>query len=412
MKINYNTPYFKWGITAFIVLSGAILFYFIVFRMTGLIYGVENLLRILMPFIYGLVMAYLLCPVYNFFTGRLFYFTSKPLGQARALTVSRILSTAGTMAIAFIIAGGLVSLVLPQMLESLISLVKTAPDSFAVLMKWAESRLSSNEEVNAALKMLMGDYTNRINEWLQEEVLPWLLTIAANVSNQLIDIARALKDFVIGIIICIYFLNSKDIFKAQTKKLSYALFSEKNAKILIKETNFINRTFSAFISGKLIDSAIIGMICFVTMTLFHMPYVMLISVIIGVTNIIPFFGPFIGAIPSIVILMTVDPMKALYFLIFILVLQQVDGNIIGPKILGDSTGLPSFWVMFAILIGGGLFGFVGMIVGIPIFAVIYAYLTRWVNHVLARKNLPVDTAMYKNLSYYVPKRKLGKTGKK
>lgn len=400
MKINYNSPYLKWGLTAFIVLCSTIVFFFTIFRLTGVIEEIHMVTRILMPFIYGLVIAYLLCPVYNFFTRHLYKRITGFLGKTRALTCSRVLSTTITMIIAFIVVGGLVSMVLPQMLDSLISLVRTAPESFTKLLDWAEIKLSSNRDINAALKMLMGDYTEKLNVWLQNDVLPWLLTFAAQVSTGLIDIMRFFKDFLIGIIICIYFLNSKELFKAQSKKLTFAVLKKGNARMLIKEARFINKTFSGFISGKILDSAIIGVICFVVMTIMHMPYIMLVSVIVGVTNIIPFFGPFIGAIPSTIIILTADPVQGLYFLIFVLILQQVDGNIIGPKILGDSTGLPSFWVMFAILVGGGLFGFVGMIVGIPIFAIIYAYFSRMVDYKLKKKNLPVNTDLYKDLSDY------------
>lgn len=400
MKINYNSPYLKWGLTAFIVLCSTILFFFALFRMAGVIEGFHIVTQILMPFIYGLVIAYLLCPLYNFFTRNLYKKMNGVLGKTRALTFSRALSTTITMIIAFIVVGGLVSMVLPQMLDSLISLVRTAPESFTKLLDWAEVKLSSNRDINAALKIFMGDYTLKINDWLQNDVLPWLLTFAAQVSTGLIDIMRFLKDFIIGIIICIYFLNSKELFKAQSKKLTFAILKKQNARILINEARFINRTFSGFITGKLIDSAIIGVICFVVMTIMHMPYIMLVSVIIGVTNIIPFFGPFIGAIPSTIIILTASPIQGLYFVIFILILQQVDGNIIGPKILGDSTGLPSFWVMFAILIGGGLFGFVGMIVGIPIFAIIYAYISRMVDYKLKKKELPINTDLYKDLRDY------------
>ncbi|MFV0516266.1 MAG: AI-2E family transporter [Aminipila sp.] len=400
MKINYNSPYLKWGFTGFIVLCSTILFFFAVYRLAGVVEGFSLVTKILMPFVYGLVVAYLLCPVYNYFTKSLYRVSHITLGQNRALTFSRILSTTITMIIAFIVVGGLVSLVLPQIIESLISLVRTTPDSFSEFLQWGETKLSANKDVNAALKVLVGDYTAKMNDWLQNVVLPWLLTCAAQISTGVMDLLRFFKDFIIGIIICIYFLNSKELFKAQSKKVAFAIFKKENAKMIIHEMAFINRTFSAFISGKLIDSAIIGVICFVVMSILHMPYIMLISVIIGVTNIIPFFGPFIGAIPSIVIILTVSPIDAVYFAIFVLILQQVDGNIIGPKILGGSTGLPSFWVMFAILIGGGLFGFVGMIVGIPIFAVFYAYFSRFIDGRLKRKSLPTDTDIYKDLSYY------------
>lgn len=400
MKINYDSPYIKWGFTAFVVLCATIVFFFAVYRLTGIIDGLQLVIRILMPFVYGLVIAYLLCPLYNCFTRNLYKISSSHLGQVKALRFSRILSTTFTMIIAFVVVGGLVSLVLPQILESLIGLVKTAPDSFANFLDWAETKVSSNKEINAALKVLAGDYTTRLNDWLQNDVLPWLLTFASQVSTGLMDVMKFFTDFIIGIIICIYFLNSKEVFKAQSKKITYAFLKKQNAYKIIHEAKFINKTFSGFISGKLIDSAIVGVICFVVMSLLQMPYVMLVSVIIGVTNIIPFFGPFIGAIPATIIILTVSPIDALYFVIFVLVLQQVDGNIIGPKILGDSTGLPSFWVMFAILIGGGLFGFVGMIVGIPIFAVIYAFFSRMIDYKLKKKRLTINTDLYTDLSDY------------
>jgi hypothetical protein len=308
------------------------------------------------------------------------------------------------MLFALVVIGGLFSLVLPQLIDSLISLVKTAPQSASTLIKWVDSRLSSNSQLNSALNILLGDYTTRFNTWLQDVVLPWLLAFAPDLSNRVLYVVLAIKDVAIGIIICIYALNSKDAFKAQTKKLAFSLLKKREAAILIKEMAFINKTFSAFISGKIIDSLIIGTICFIGMHILGLPYVILISVIVGVTNIIPFFGPFIGAIPSTIIMLTVDPIKALYFVIFILILQQLDGNVIGPKILGDSTGLPSFWVMFAIIVGGGMFGFVGMIVGIPAFAVIYTYVTRYVNHRLKSKGLPIETKVYKEVSFFIPKK--------
>lgn len=400
MKINYDSPYIKWGITLFTVSCAVIIFFFAVYRNTEVMQGFHLVARILMPFVYGLIIAYLLCPIYNFFTRNIYKLSSAAMESSSALTVSRVLSTTITMIFSFIVVGGLVSLVLPQILESLIGFVRTAPDSFTNFLEWGESKLSSNKDVNAALKILLGDYTAKLNDWLQNDVLPWLVSFAAQVSTGLIDIVRFFKDFIIGIIICIYFLNSKELFKAQSKKLTYAILPKKKAKFLINETKFINKTFSGFITGKIIDSAIVGVICFVVMTILDLPYIMLVSVIIGVTNIIPFFGPFIGAIPATIIILTVSPIQALYFVIFVLILQQVDGNIIGPKILGDSTGLPSFWVMFAILIGGGLFGFTGMIVGIPIFAVLYAYFSRMVDSRLRKKNMPVETRAYEDLSEY------------
>lgn len=402
MKINYDNQQFKWGLTAFAVLASAIIFFFIVYKFPQLSSGFGKFIKIIMPFVYGLIFAYLLCPIYNLFTKQIFKPISSVLKEDNAMRISRALSTVITMLLAFVVIGGLFSLVLPQLIDSLISLVKTAPESATTLIKWVNSKLSSNSQLNSALNILLGDYTKRFNKWIQSVVLPWLLAFAPDVSTRVFDMLLAIKDVAIGLIICIYALNSKDVFKAQTKKLAFSLLKKREAAILIKEMAFINKTFSAFISGKIIDSFIIGVICFVVMHLLNLPYVLLISVIIGVTNIIPFFGPFIGAIPSTIIMLTVDPIKAVYFVIFIFILQQIDGNIIGPKILGDSTGLPSFWVMFAILVGGGMFGFVGMIVGIPIFAVIYVYVTRYVNHRLKNKGLPIETKIYREVSFFIP----------
>ncbi len=192
---------------------------------------------------------------------------------------------------------------------------------------------------------------------------------------------------------------SKEKFGKQSKKIVYAVFKPSHANMILHLTLKSNEIFGGFIIGKLIDSAIIGVLCFIGLSLLNMPYALLVSVIVGVTNVIPFFGPYIGAIPSAVLIMLADPRKGLYFILFILVLQQIDGNIIGPKILGDSTGLSAFWVVFSILLGGGLFGFVGMILGVPTFAVIYYVINMLINHRLEVKKLPTETECYDKLSY-------------
>ena len=163
---------------------------------------------------------------------------------------------------------------------------------------------------------------------------------------------------------------------------------------------FANKTFGGFLSGKIIDSLIIGILTFAIISIFNIPYSVLISVIVGVTNIIPYFGPFLGAIPCGIILLMVDPFKCITFLIIVLILQQIDGNIIGPKILGDSTGLSSFWVIFAITLFGGFFGVFGMFVGVPLFAVIYAAIRTFINQRLEKKRLPSDTVYYMNSDFH------------
>ena len=201
-------------------------------------------------------------------------------------------------------------------------------------------------------------------------------------------------NFIIGIVISIYVLLGKETFIAQAKKLVYAVFPADRGNVIVATVRKANDIFGGFIIGKILDSVIIGILCFIGLSILQMPYTLLVSVIVGVTNVIPFFGPYIGAIPSAILIMLANPIQGLYFIIFILVLQQVDGNIIGPKILGDSTGLNSFWVVFAILVGGGLFGVAGMIFGVPLFATIY-YITRKLTAwVLRKKGLPEETAAY------------------
>ena len=218
-----------------------------------------------------------------------------------------------------------------------------------------------------------------------------------NVSAGIFDILIFMKNFLIGAIVALYVLADKEKFVAKSKMLVYAIFPHKWANLLIHSMRFTHKTFGGFIYGKLVDSAIIGVLCYFGMLLLHMPFPILVSVIIGVTNVIPFFGPYIGAIPCILLILVVDPIKGLYFAIFILLLQQFDGNILGPKILGETTGLSSFMVIVAILIGGGLFGIPGMIAGVPVFAVLYAMVCRLISHSLSNRKMPVEEEDYVNI---------------
>ena len=205
------------------------------------------------------------------------------------------------------------------------------------------------------------------------------------------------KNMLIGLIVMIYLLNIKESLSAQGKKFIYSVLPLKSANIVVAEFQFIKKAFSGFIIGKLIDSLIIGILCFVLMHLFKLPYELLISVIIGVTNVIPFFGPFIGAIPCAILVFLISPKQCLYFIGLILVLQQFDGNILGPKILGNSTGVSSFGVLFSILLFGGLYGFVGMIIAVPLMAVIIHIYNQIQDHFLAKKNLSSKEEDYVNL---------------
>ena len=230
---------------------------------------------------------------------------------------------------------------------------------------------------------------------LMEKVNLWMTQLTVG----MIQMVREVFNFIIGIIVSIYVLFSKEKFQKQTKKLIYAVFRPGQANMILQIGGKSNEIFGGFIIGKIIDSLIIGVICFIGLSILNMPYTMLVSVIVGVTNVIPFFGPYIGAIPSTILIALEDPMKGVYFLIFILVLQQFDGNILGPKILGNSTGLSAFWVVTSILLGGGLFGFVGMVMGVPTFAVIYYIVDMILDNKLKKKKLPVRSDSYDEWSY-------------
>lgn len=274
----------------------------------------------------------------------------------------------------------------PDLQEAVLPYYNSASES---LEKWfTENGLLSNfQSADATM------------EWLQTELFPRLTGVFTSVYAGLWALVMLLKDLLIAVIVSVYVLVRKDKFAAQTKKITYSIFSTRIADFLVEETRSAYRILSGFINGKLLDSLIIGIIALVCCNLLKFPYPMLLAVIIGVTNVIPFFGPFIGAIPCALLILLVSPLQCVYFCIFVLILQQFDGNILGPKILGDSTGLDSFWVLFSILLFGGLFGFAGMVLGVPVFAMFYSVISRLVRFGLRKKSLPEDTAVY-----------LGKTG--
>ena len=249
----------------------------------------------------------------------------------------------------------------------------------------------------------------QLENWLTTYLVPNASKLISGLSSGLLSVVNVLKNLLIGLIVMVYLLNIKETLTGQGKKIIYSILNLKNANRLIGQIRFVHKVFGGFITGKLLDSLIIGILCFIVMSVMDavigMPYVLLISVIVGVTNVIPFFGPFIGAIPSGFLILLVSPIKCLYFLIFIFILQQFDGNILGPKILGDSTGLPSFWVLFSILLFGGLYGFVGMIIAVPVFAVVYSGVSSLVNRSLEKKELSLNTDDYVELTEIDEERK-------
>ena len=412
MKVSFDEKHIKWGLTAFLVVLCSIIVFFEIYRIDSVNKDLGICVSILTPFIYGLVMAYLLCPVYNFTVRGVYSLLNRRKRVfSRSLSFSKAVGTFVSITVMLVIITGILWMIIPGLVESITKIIKILPSSMEELKAWLDVKLTNMPEVKNVLDGWINNFTKNAIDFVTQTVLPEYSSIATKISEGVIGVLNVIKNFFIAIIICVYFLNSKDTFAAQIKKIILSVFKKNTADEILQGAAFTNKTFGGFINGKLIDSLIIGIICFIVMSIFGWEYTLLISCIIGITNIIPFFGPFIGAIPSALLLLMVDYRQCVYFVIFIFILQQFDGNILGPKILGDSTGLASFWVLFAVLIGGGLFGFIGMVVGIPIFAVIYAYVSRAVNGKLRKRGLSTALDEYRVDSYSVKNRDVRKMKK-
>lgn len=397
MKFRFDKKYLYWGITAFLVIAAGILFYYVLFHRSSLYSGISTLVGISMPIIDGFVLAYLMTPVLN----KIEKCIIKPLYEKAKVPLTpknkrrmRGLSILVTIVLILIVLYEFFGLIIPEVVRSIQSIIFQFPIYVNNLSNWAMGLLNNNPDLENVVDSLIDQYSSKILDYVNSNLLPYINDVLKTLSSSVIGVLKAMWNFVIGFIISIYVLGSKEKFAGQAKKIAYAVFDRKMGNEVVTNFRFIHSTFIGFIGGKIVDSIIIGVICFICTTIIGTPYAILVSVIIGVTNIIPFFGPWIGGIPSALLVLMVDPIHALYFVILIMVIQQFDGNILGPKILGDSTGLSGFWVIFAITIFGGLFGVLGMVVGVPIFAVFYAAVKASVNRQLAKKNLPTELGPY------------------
>ena len=400
MKNDKYRTYIYWGATALTVLLLLVAAVFVVMRWSLVAALGAKIANILAPVIYGAVFAYLLNPVYNRVQAAVMKMTEKIITQEEGR--KRLGGFLGTLASLFLLVAvvvGLISMLIPQLINSISGVMETLPASINNLEIWLEKVLADNPDLEQQVMQHYGAAADYLQNWLTNVVVPNIYRIIGSVSSGVVLVVRAVFDILIGLIVMVYLLNMKEKLLAQAKMIIYGVFPLKIANKVIEEGRYVHQVFGGFIIGKLLDSLIIGLICFVLLGFANMPYVLLVSVIVGVTNVIPFFGPFIGAIPSAFLILLSDPMKCLYFLIFVLLLQQFDGNILGPKILGDSTGLSSFWVLFSILLFGGLMGFVGMIIGVPTFAVIYRLVTEFTTWRLGKKALSGNIDEYGSLNY-------------
>ena len=295
-----------------------------------------------------------------------------------------------------------VLLILPQLYSSVETIVVNSPEYYNKMSEWVELKLEDHPEVEQYVAQALESLSNQVIDIVKNRLLPSMGNVITSVTTGVYAAFRGIYNLIIGIIVSIYILGNREMAKAGFRKVLYSLFSVETCEKIRSGILFTDRTFMGFLTGKLLDSAIIGLVCYIVCVILKMPYALLVSVMIGITNIIPFFGPLIGLIPSAFIILLVDPFKCLIFVIFIVILQQIDGNILGPKILGSSVGINGFWVMFAIILGGGLFGFPGMILGVPVFVVIYSAMTTLIDKKLKREDLPQDYETYSQLDYIDP----------
>ena len=379
-------PYLYAMLAGFGAIALSIIFFFFIYRYEGFGDAVSTLTGILMPFIYGTAIAYLLKPVCNTIEAFLRRFIpEKWNGLISALSI------AATILFGLLVIYALLMMIIPQLVSSVTALYYTAQANITKFVRWAnhvefvESNQFINDALNSAYRALNVNLDN-LDSWIKSNLMPSMQNIVSGVGIGVLNVVTVFKNLIIGIIVAIYLLASRKKFAQQAKLILYSILKPRWADVLLNEVLYADKMFGGFINGKIMDSAIIGVLCYIVCAIVKFPSALLVSVIIGVTNVIPFFGPFIGAVPATLLILIQNPIKALWFVLFILILQQIDGNIIGPKILGNSTGLSSFWVLFAILLFGGLWGFVGMIIGVPLFAVIYDVVKKLVIHGLCRND--------------------------
>lgn len=406
MKFKPEKKYVQIGLTIFLTAIAIMLVYLLFFRLAQIKEGIANINKILAPIIYGLVLAYLMTPLLNAIERKWLYpvFDKKQWWANDQKRTKHIRALAVTLTIFCVLLFLYLffASVIPQLYTSIQSLISQYSTYTSNLVKWLEKVTEKNPELAKFLSKLVVDYSDEADDFLNDIALPAIQNLLLpNVSDMLASLTTSIMkvikfvwNIIIGLIISLYVLSSKEKFSEGSLRLCYATFETKTANKLIEGIRFTHHTFIGFLSGKVLDSAIIGIICYICCLFMRMPYAVLVSVIIGVTNIIPFFGPFIGAIPSTLIILLVDPKKALIFVIFVLILQQFDGNFLGPMILSQSTGLTSFWIIFSITLFGGLWGFAGMILGVPITAVIASFIQKVTDERLKKKNLPTESEKY------------------
>ena len=373
--------YMHISLAVFTAISMSLVLFFILFRLQGIGDALNKLSDILAPFVYGGVVAYLLRPLCNTYES---YFTDIFPKKAKKFAngVAVILSLITGLLVVYT----LIIMIAPQLYQSILSLWNSLPDKINQFLVWATATFGEDEELLHLFNTSYQKLYQELETWAQETLIPQITNLVSGVGSSVLKVLNFFYDLLIGLIVAVYLLGSRKKFARQSVLLVRSSLKKEWADLFLNEVAFVDRMFGGFIDGKLVDSAIIGVLCYIGCLIFKFPNPLLIAAIVGITNIIPFFGPFIGAIPSTFLILIEDPIKALWFVLFVLVLQQLDGNIIGPAILGDRTGVSSFWVLFSIILFGSLWGIVGMVIAVPLFAVIYDTIKKLVRRGLHKKS--------------------------
>lgn len=392
MKKDSNKKYIYNVISVLVIICLSILFFFILLRIDALTTAFYKVLSVLSPFIIGGVMAYIIVPMCNFFEKLFLKMMSKVKNQNRKESVAQGLSVFFGIVVFGVIIYIILIVIVPQFINSLVKMVQIMPSSMEQMIKWLQDKLASNPKFLDQTRQLLDKAYDFIQNWLSNDLIGFAQNLATGLSSSVMSVFTFIMDIVMGVVVAIYVLISRKKLLEQFKLVLYSIFKKSTADSIKEELKFADKVFSGFINGKLVDSAIVAIICYIGMMIFRLfipnselMSEMLIAVIIGIFNIIPFFGWYVGLILAALFTLMVNPVQCVFLVIFDIILMQVDANVISPKILGNTTGLSSFWVLFAILFFGGVFGFVGMLIGVPIFAVIYHLITKLVIRGLKNK---------------------------
>ena len=389
-----QSRYWKAGVTVFLTVAAILLFYDVLFGHRSAVLLLSRLISALEPILYGAMIAYLLAPMVDYFDRHIAPRRAAFQGGRFRAAWVRAASLAATWAVIAVFGYLLMSFLVPEVYRSILRLAGNMETYYNTILQWTTALLEQNPSLETWVMDQMNAYYADLSKLVTDQLLPQAQQLMTAVGGGVLTALSFLKNLLVGVIVSVYLLATKERCAAYCRKLTCAALSPAKAGWIFRAAGTADRIFSGFVRGKLLDSLIIGILCFFFSTIFKFPYAPLVSVIVGVTNVIPFFGPFLGAIPSLFLILLDSPIKALYFLVFIFALQQVDGNIIGPKILGGRTGLSSLWVIIAILVGGSFFGVAGMFFAVPVFACFNTFVDFWMNCRLKKRGMPAEVSAY------------------